>query len=98
VLWQAGQQPHLPQRPRGIQPSPCQLRAGPLQLCLVAGRGKWVDADVVGEVEGWGVDPQGPAQPKWGPVQALSEARDQVESRLEPLADLLDPEATVAVQ
>ena len=57
-----------------------------------------MDADVVGEVEGGRVDPQGPAQPPPRPVQDLPEAGDQVESRLEPLADLLDPEAAVAVE
>ena len=28
LLWQTRKEPDLPQRPRGIQPSPCQLRAG----------------------------------------------------------------------
>ena len=54
--------------------------------------------DVVGEVEGGGVDPQRPAQAPSGPVQQLPEARDQVEPRLQPPADLVDPDAAVGVQ
>ena len=65
---------------------------------MVAGSDKRADSDVVGEVEGGRVDPQGPAQPPPGPVQALPEAGDQVQSRLELPADRLDPDATVAVE
>src|SRR4029450_11851901 len=46
-----------------------------------------MDPDVVGEVEGGGVDPQGPAQPPPGPVQQLPEARDQLQPRLEVPTD-----------
>jgi hypothetical protein len=65
---------------------------------VVTGSVKRVDADVVGEVDGGGVDPQGPAQPQPGSVQQLPEAGDQVQPRLEPLADRLDPDVTVAVE
>src|SRR6266511_2228180 len=98
LLWRAGQEPYLPQGPSRIQPSPRQLRAGQQQLCLITGSGQRVDADVVGEVKGGRVDPQGPAQPTAGPVQALPEARDKVQSGLELPADRLDAEATVVVQ
>jgi hypothetical protein len=95
---QAGQDPGLPQRPGRVQASPVQPRARGQQLGLVAGRGHLVDPDVVGEVEGRGVDPERPAQPSPGPVQQLPEARDQVQLRLQPPADLVDPDAAVTVQ
>src|SRR4029453_10420851 len=57
-----------------------------------------MDPDVVGKVEGGGVDPQGPAQPPPGPVQQLPEARDQGQPRLQVPADGLDPDATVGFQ
>jgi hypothetical protein len=98
LLWQAGQEPQLPQRPGRVQVSAAQLLARRQQLCLVAGRGQRVDPDVVGQVEGRRVDPQRPAQPTPGPVQALPEARDELQPRLELLTDRLDPDATVAVE
>src|SRR4029453_1012012 len=52
----------------------------------------------VGEVEGWGVDPQGPAQPTPRPVEALPEARNEVQSRLKLLTDVLDLDAVVGVE
>jgi hypothetical protein len=72
-VWQAGQQPQLPQRAGGIERSPGQLLACLQQLVLVAWRGKRVDPDVVGEIERGSVDPQGPAQPEARPVQQLPE-------------------------
>jgi hypothetical protein len=57
-----------------------------------------VDPDVVGEVEGESVDPQRPAQSQPGPVQQLPEPGDQVQSRLELLADRLDPDPAVVVE
>ena len=68
------------------------------QLGLVAGSSQRVHSDVVGEVEGGSVDPQWPAQPQPWSVQQLPEARNQVQSRLEPPADRLNPDATVAVE
>jgi hypothetical protein len=65
---------------------------------LVAGSGKRVDSDVVGEVEAGRVDPQWPAQPQPGSGQQLPEAGDQVQSWLELPTDRLDPDATVAVE
>jgi hypothetical protein len=53
---------------------------------------------MLGEVEPGGVDPERPAQPQPGPVQVLPEARDQVQLRRQPPADLVDPDAAVAVQ
>ena len=95
---QPGQQPRLPQRPRRVQPAPVQLGTGAQQLVLVARRGQRVDPHVVGEVEGGRVDPQRPAQPPPGPVQQLPQARHQVQPRLQPPADLVDPDAAVTVQ
>jgi hypothetical protein len=57
-----------------------------------------VDPDVVGEIEGWGVDPQGPAQAPPGPVQQLPEAGNQRQPRLDVSAELVDPDAAVGVQ
>jgi hypothetical protein len=68
------------------------------QLGLIARRGQRVDPQVVGEVEGGGVDPQGPAQPPPGPVQQLPEARDQLQPRLEVPTDGLDVDAAVGVE
>ena len=70
-------QPDFPQRPSRIQASPIQARTDLQQLRPVAGSGQRVDPQVVGNVEGWGVDPLRPAQPAPGPVQELPEARDQ---------------------
>jgi hypothetical protein len=95
---QTGHEPGLPQRPRRIQPSPAQRLARRQQLDPVAGRGERVDPDVVSEVEGCRVHPQGSAQPPRRPVQALAEARDQLQSRLKVPADGLDPDASVVVE
>ena len=57
-----------------------------------------MDADMVGEIEGGCVDPQGPAQPPSGPVQQLPEARYEVQSRLELPTDVLDLDAAVRVE
>jgi hypothetical protein len=54
--------------------------------------------DVLGEVDGRGVDPQRPAQPERGPVQELTEARNQVEPAADHIACLLDQESAVGVQ
>ena len=97
-LRQAGQQPHLPQRPCRVQPSPRQLLACQQQLCLVTRSGQREDPDVVGEVEGCRVDPQRPAQPPPRPVQALPETRNKVQSRLDPATDRFDPDVTVVVE
>jgi hypothetical protein len=79
LLWQAGQEPHLPQRPGRIQVSPAQLLTRRQQLGLVSGSWGREDPDAVGQVEGWRVDPQGPAQPTPGPVEELPEARDELQ-------------------
>ena len=70
-LWQTGEQPQLPQWPGPVQPPPGQLRAGLEQLGVVGGRAKRLDAEMVGEVEAGGVDPQWPAQPRPRSVQQL---------------------------
>jgi hypothetical protein len=57
-----------------------------------------MDSDVVGEVKRGSVDPQWPTQPQPGPVEELSEPGDQVQSRLDPLPNHIDPDATIAVE
>lgn len=54
--------------------------------------------DVISEVERRRVDPQGPAKPPPGPVQQLTDMGDVLQSRFEPAADGLDPDAAVRVQ
>jgi len=93
---QAGQQPQLPQRPGWIQPSSGQRRAGLQQLGFVAGSGKRVNSDVVGEIERRSVDPQRPAQPPARPVQQLPEAGEQMQSGPDRLAGSLNPEPAIA--
>jgi hypothetical protein len=97
-LRQAGEQPGLPQGACGIQRSPAQRLAGRQELGLIGRRGQRIHPQVVGEVEGRRVDPQGPAQPPWRPVQALAEARDKREFWVQVPADLLEPDAPVVVE
>ena len=97
-LRQARQQPHLPQRPGRLQPSPCQLLAGPPQLCLVTRSVQRHDPDVLGQVEGCRVNPHRPTQPPPRPVQALPQPRDQVQSGLNPATDFLNPNRIVIAE
>jgi hypothetical protein len=53
------------------------------------------DPDVVGEIEGRGVDPQRPAEPAPGCVEKLTEARDLRQAASHHLSHCLGPEATV---
>ena len=57
-----------------------------------------MDPNVVGDVKGGGVDPQWPTEPEPGPVQQLPEPGDQVQSRLDVLADHVDPDVTSPVE
>jgi hypothetical protein len=50
---------------------------------------------VIGDVECWGVDPQGPAQPPRRGVQELAEPRKRLEPAADLLADGLDWETAV---
>ena len=93
-----GKQPQLPQRPCWIQPLRRQLLECLQQLRLVARSGKWVNSDMVGEVEGGRVNPQRPAQSPPGPVQALPKARDQVQPRLQVAPNVFDPDARLVVE
>jgi hypothetical protein len=51
------------------------------------------DPHVIGEVEGRGVHPQRPAQPRPGHVQPLPEPGHQVQPGCDQLPDRLDPQA-----
>jgi hypothetical protein len=53
---------------------------------------------VIGELKGWGVHPQRPAQPSRGPVQQLPEPGQQVQPGPDHPADGLDLEPAIRVQ
>jgi hypothetical protein len=57
-----------------------------------------VDPDVIGDVEGRGIDPQRPPEPRPRPVQQLPEPRDDDEPRLELAPDLLNPDPAVCLE
>jgi hypothetical protein len=96
-LRQTGQEPHLPKGPRPLQRAPPELFAGKQQLCVASWRRYREDRDVFGDVEGWSVYPQGPAEPDPRPVQELTEAGNEMQPPPGVLADGLDREATIRV-
>jgi hypothetical protein len=97
-VWQARQQPHVPQRAGHVQPVLPKPLARRQQLALVRPRGERIHADMVGQREAIGVDPHRPAQAKRRPVQPLPEPRHTMQSRLNRSAYLVDSDMTVLVE
>ena len=90
VVGEAGDHPQLPERLRAVE----ALREGPRgerpQLLLVAGGRQRRVADVIVEVQVRVVDPDRPALVEGDEPQLLAEAGDQVEPRLEVVAEVVE--------
>ena len=95
---QAGQEPHLPQRPGSVQLSPPELLTRREELLLVARRRHRNDPDVLRDVEGRGISPHGPSQPRPQPVQDLAEAWGEVQPPVDALTDRIDQELTMRIE
>jgi hypothetical protein len=97
-IGQAGQEPHLPQGPRPVQPPLPQLCTGRQQLRLVGWSSQREHAHMLSQVDRRRVDPQRPPQPEPGLVQQLPEPGNKLEPGLDMLLHPLNLEASLGIQ
>ena len=90
AVFHALDQPRPPQRSVPVEPVGHEFTHQGTELGTPAWGGQSSPMEMVGQIEVWVVDPDGPTQVEWDPLDALAVARDQVELGVDEIAQFIE--------